>query len=147
MRLSAALLAASVSLVAHAPTNADDLRGVELNVTFYLQPDSTGNNTQNKSIEYRRGRIEIEESGEDRNRLEKFDADEDDVAALLALIKGRIQGFEFSAAEDFDPPYVEVEFEFDGDARTIEMEQVYPTGKVPAELLDLQKKYFNSVFE
>ena len=147
MRFIAALLASSLILPALAPAAADDLHGVELNVTFYLQPDSTGNNTQNKSIEYRRGRIEIEESGEDRNRLEKFDADTDDVEALLGLIKGRIEGFEFAAAEDFDPPYVEVQFEFDGDARTIEMEEVYPAGKVPAELLDLQKKYFESVFE
>lgn len=127
------------------PALAEDL---EFEITFYFQPDDTGNNTLNKSIEIDGDELTIEESHNDRpNRYEEREATEDEIAYVRSLVEERITGFEFAEGEDVDAPKVEIEFEFESGNRSIEVEEVYAAGSVPDEYMALQKRFFEDQFE
>ncbi|MEL6362948.1 MAG: hypothetical protein AAFR21_17900 [Pseudomonadota bacterium] len=127
------------------PALADDL---EFEITFYLQPDSTGQNTLNKSIQIEGDEVTIEESrNEGRNRYVERKATSAEIALVEKLVRARIAGFDVAGAERPDAPRVEVEFEVDGGATTLEIEEIYPAGSVPDAYVDLQKVFFEDVFE
>lgn len=119
----------------------------ELEITFYLQPDATGQNTQNKSIQLEDGALTIEESGIERNRYIEREATEAEIALITDLIRDRFAAVEFRGAERVRPPYIEVQFEFDGNTLSVEVEEVYTTGNLPSAYLALQRIFFEEPFE
>lgn len=133
-----------VLLVLGLPAAAQD---VELEISFYLQPDGSGQNTRNKSIELDDGEVTIEESGEDSNRYVERAATPEEIALITGLIKARFAAMDFTGAPRLDPPYIEVQFEFDGNIRKVEVEEVYPLGALPPAYLALQRRFFEDVFE
>ena len=119
----------------------------EFELKLYLQPDNTGQNTLNKSVRLRDGKLKIEESRNDGpNRLVRREATEAEIKILTSFISERLKSFELTATDDQDMPRVEVQFEFDGNSKTIELEEYYAIGGVPAAYVDFQKIFFEEVF-
>ncbi len=125
------------------------LSAQEYEVTLYLQPDRTGNNTLNKSVELdlEDGEITIEESGETANRYEDRDVTEGEAAAVIAFVETGIAGLDLSLGEQPDYPRVEVQVEIDTGTTIIEIESHYPAGAVPGDVLDFQRAFFEDIFE
>ncbi len=134
----AALLAATPAIAAEP----------EYEIAFYYQPDSTGKNTLNKSIQLEDGELQIEESRNDgNNRFVERDATAEEADRIKTFVMQRIRDFEFVATDDLDAPKVEIRIEVNGNTREIEVEEIYAAGSVPALYLDIQKEFFNSAFE
>ncbi len=120
----------------------------EFEMTLYLQPDDTGQNTQNKSVKLRGDQIRIEESQENvPNRVVKRTATAEEMELLRTLISERIKAIELTAAERLDMPRVEIQFEFDGNTRAIEIEEYYPIGGVPEVYIAVQELFFDDPFK
>ena len=120
----------------------------EFELKLYLQPDDTGQNTLNKSVRLRDGKLKIEESRNDGpNRLVRREATDTEIKLLTSFISQRLKSFDLVATEDQDMPRVEIQFEFDGNSKTIELEEYYAIGGVPAAYVDFQKAFFEDAFK
>ena len=127
-----------------APASAQDR---EVEISFYFQPDSSGENTLNTSVEIDGDEITIEESRNDgANRYVERDATADEIALIEEFVRARIAAIDLTEAERPDQPRVEIQFEFDAGARTIEVEEIYPAGAVPEDYIALQERFFEGVF-
>mgnify|MGYP001827089892 CR=1 FL=1 len=62
-------------------------------------------------------------------------------------MRERVSAFDFSVAERVNAPRVEIQFEFDGDHQSLEVEDFYPAGAVPEDLVNFQKMFFEDIFE
>ena len=120
---------------------------VEFEIVLYLQPDGTGQSTENKSVELDEGELTIEESGETRNRYDKRDATAKEAAAIEAFIMTAFQTFAFRPTEDVPYPHVEVQVEFKTGASEAEITRIYPSGALPAEVMEIQDAFFNDRFD
>jgi hypothetical protein len=121
--------------------------GEEYKIEFYLQPDSGGRGTLNKTVELDDRELTIEESRHDgNNRYLERDATDAEVRMIRRLVRERITQFEMEAGEEVDKPRVRIKFEFEGEDRGIEVEEHYPAGKVPAAYVTLQEFFFDSAF-
>ena len=130
-----------------APAAAAAAADREIEITFYYQPDDTGRNTLNKSIEIDGDELTIEESRNDgANRYIERDATADEIALVETFVRQRIEAFEFKTTDRLDAPKVEIKFEFDGETRSIEVEEQYAAGEVPKTYIDLQKRFFEDLF-
>ena len=139
------ILAAAFVAVSAAAAQASDY---EIEVKFYLQPDDTGQNTLNKSVEIDGDELTIEESrAEGNNRYIERTATADEIKFLEAFVRERINKFELAPTERLDAPKVEVAVEFDGNTRVIEIEEEYAVGQVPKHYLLLQERFFNDTFK
>ena len=120
----------------------------EISIELYLQPDDTGENTLNKSVELEIDELTIEESRpEGENRYVERAPTAEETRRLMQLVYERTRGFELTADEGVDAPKVEVQIEFDGGSRSFEVEEEYPVGEVPQIYLDLQAMFFEDSFE
>ncbi len=134
----------ATALLLPSPALSQDF---EIEISFYLQPDRTGQNTENKSVALDGSELTIEESGEPHNRYVERDATAEEAALLIELVRTRLAAVKFVGAERPEPPYVEVQFEFDGETRTAEVEEIYPLGAVPTAYVALQRRFFDAAFE
>lgn len=116
--------------------------GIEYEIALYLQPDRTGQNTQNKSIELDEDEVTIEESGETQNRYVERDASAGEASAIGDFVATFFEGLELAPSEDVAYPHVEVQVEFQTGAMEAELTRVYPVGGVPPEVVALQRQFF-----
>lgn len=128
---------------------AGNAQNAEFEIRFYLQPDSTGDNTLNKSVEIDDDlELTIEESrNEGRNRYIERDATPDEISAIETLIRERLAAYSTQVQERPDYPRIEVGLEIDSGAVTLEIEEHYPLGALPAAYLALQDRFFEDRFE
>lgn len=139
------ILTAALALILALPAAAKD---ADLSVTFYFQPDRSGANTQRTEIELDAdGTLDIEESGEEANRLEKRTATAEERAVFEAVLALEMDRLNLIPSDDVDYPYVEIKVEYDTGALEVEIERAYPLGGVPAEYVSFQRLFFEKVFE
>lgn len=137
------ILAGACAIAMTGPVAAQDY---EIEISFYLQPDGTGSNTENRSIALEDGEIEIEGHNADESVRATPAATPEEIADLTALVAARFASLALTAAPDLDYPYIEVQIEFDGGATAAEIEYLFPPGGVPQDLVALQSRYFSGAF-
>ena len=135
---------AGLVAVAGTVAQADD---IEYEITLYLQPDRSGANTQNKSIELEGDELTIEESGEARNRYDEREATKREMRAIIAFVEGAVQNVDLTQAPKPDYPHIEVQVEVQTGATELEVTRIYPAGALPADVMDIQNRFFETVFE
>lgn len=120
---------------------------VEMEVTIYYQPDSGGGNTERNEIVIDDGELKVERSADRLYRIEDREASAKEIEMLLGLIRARVAAFEPDEGERLDYPRLEVKMEIEGVNHALEIEERYPVGGLPERYVDLQKMFFETVFE
>lgn len=118
----------------------------EIEFSFYMQPDSSGSNTENRSIKLEEGELELEAHNAVEEVYIERDATAEEIDYLVALARTQFTEIEFVAGPRIDPPYVEVEVAFDGNNVSMELEYEFARGDVPDMFVDLQKRFFAGAF-
>ena len=134
---------AIAALMAASGAAAQDF---EIEIAFYLQPDSSGGKTENRSIKLEDGELELEAHNSVEDVYTERDATAEEVEFLVALTKERFAAVEFVAGPRIDYPLVEVQLEFDGNNVAMELEYEFPVGDVPDVFVDLQERFFAGAF-
>jgi len=138
-----ALMLAIAAGLAAAPLAAQDF---EVEISFYLQPDSTGDKTENRFLSLEDGELTIEAHNSVEDVYDERDATDAEIALLLDLVSESFASLEITGGERIDYPYIEVDIEFDGGAVSAELEYDFPVGDVPEVFVALQKQFFVSAF-
>lgn len=120
---------------------------IEYEIVLYLQPDRTGQNTQNKSVELDGDEITIEESGETQNRYEEREPKRREAKAVREFVEDAFKGLKIEGTEDIDYPYIEVQVEFQSGTTEAEITRIYPIGGLPKDVMKIQEMFFNDSFE
>jgi hypothetical protein len=118
----------------------------EIAFSFYLQPDSSGANTENRFIKLEDGELQLEAHNAVENLYTDRDATRDEVDDLIALAQAQVASVAFAAGPRIDYPHVEVQIEFDGNNVAMELDYVFAPGTVPQVFVDLQERFFADAF-
>lgn len=135
------------AVLALALTGPAAAQGVEVEIQVLWEPDGTGERTENVSVHYEDGEIEIEENAGDNHRYVEREARPGEGEALVNLVRARLAWFDWAGGPEVDPPYLVLRIELEGESRELELEERYPVGGVPPELTDLMARYFETVWE
>ncbi|MEM1131044.1 MAG: hypothetical protein AAGH83_11060 [Pseudomonadota bacterium] len=120
---------------------------IEYEIVFYFQPDRTGENTQNKSIELDADTLTIEESGEAANLLIERAPTEAEAAQIESFVRKAFENLTLAPSAEIDDPYIEVQVEFKTGAMEAELARTYPAGALPEDVLSLQRLFFEDAFQ
>ncbi len=138
-RILMALLAAWPGLAA-----AD---AAEWGFELRFQPDDTGMSTTSKSVRLEDGELEIEESGETRDRLVERNATDAEAALLMALVTEALAAVRLEPGGGVARPHVEVILEWESGDTEVEITRLYPAGAVPADIVAAQRAFFETVYD
>ncbi len=120
---------------------------VEYEIVLYLQPDRSGQNTQNKSIELDGDELTIEESGEVSNRYEERAPTEIEVEAIIAFAENGFEGLDFAPTAEVNYPKVEVQIEIKTESLEAEVTRSYRSGALPEAVMGIQAMFFDTAFD
>ena len=132
------LAAGMAAAFAVAPAAAEE----ELEIEFRYWTDPSGT-VERQYIDVEDGELEI------RHLRGSSDTavDDDTLDALRSAISSFVQSATLELGDVIPAPFVEVRMEYEGNAIDVEITKVYPEGQVPADLVALQRQYFETVFE
>ncbi len=139
MKITLIVLAATFALLGVSAAYAER----ELKVEFRLQPDGSGGKTRNQGIEIDGDEVVVYLDGDERE-IETSGVDAD---GLFQLIAAGVREFEMVEGARVRPPYIEVKMEFSGEDREIEVSRSYPLGGLPSELVKVQERYLDEVWQ
>ena len=123
----------------------DPASAADYEIEFRYQPDTTGQATTRQilGLDDDDAEVEITENGKER----EVPIPMSEVRKLIDLVKKRRDSFKFEKGERVSRPRVEIKFEFEGNDREIEVVETYPSGKVPAEYVKIQERYFKTPYK
>jgi hypothetical protein len=142
MRSTSITLPAVCSALLTLLVVAGPAAAVDLEIEFRHQPDSTGQHATRQvlAIDVDDEEAEVSENGETR----KVDITKAEVRELTDLVRKRVVSFKFDEGDRVARPRVEIIFEFEGHDHEIEVTEIYAAGKVPAEYLKIQERFFKT---
>ena len=122
-------------LVVAGPATAQDVE-----IEFRYQPDVVGQSPTRQVLAIDDDEAEVTENGETR----EIKITKGEIRDLTDLIKKRVASFKFEKGERVQRPRMEIIFEFEGREREIEVTEIYAIGKVPAEYVKIQERFFET---
>ncbi len=135
-----------VSLIFAAQASMAFAQDLEIEFSFYLQPDGTGSNTENRFITLEDGELDLEASNAVETVYTQREATAEEISDLTMLVQNQLATIELAAGESLDYPYVEVNIEFDGGDIAAELEYDFAVGSVPDVFVNLQSRFFEGAF-
>ncbi len=136
--LRMAACAAAAIVLCQAPAAAEE----ELEIEFRYWPDRSGN-VVNQYLDVEEDEMEISQV----DGATDVEIGSETFRELRAVVVAFVSDAIPEEGDAISPPFVEVKMEYQSNSIEIEVARFYPEGQVPADLVALQRHYFETVFE
>lgn len=125
--------------------SAGALQAQELTFRITLEPAE--GETVERIVEIEGDQLTVAQVDEGNPIYEERTVEEADREAIRTLLRDRVAAMDFTSEATAEAPRYTVEIEWDGEARQVQVEEVYAEGSLPAALVDAQGQFYEQPLE